>query len=419
MRNEGKRRVVITGMGVVSPNGIGTGAFAEAVLAGQSGVRRISRFDASAIEVQIAGEVADFDELAWVEKKERKHVSRVLPLALCAATEAIEGAGLSSLPIEERRRFGVIIGTGGGSQEFTEEQYRLYFHGQLSKMSLFCIPSGVMGSISSELNVRFNLRGPSHVITTGCTSSTDAIAYAMRQIESGRLDMALTGGADAPISLGTVRGFILMRILTQSWNDAPQKGSRPFSANRDGFVLAEGAWMFVLEDYEHAKARGTKILAEVCGYGSTCEAYHRVRLMECGEEPARAIQLAIRQAGIGAENVDYVNLHGTSTQLNDRIETRALKLALGEERARQVPMSALKSQIGHPQGACGAAGVAATIVAMQRSQLPPTINLQNPDQECDLDYVPSAGRKKRIEHAVCNCIAFGSKNSALLLRTVA
>jgi 3-oxoacyl-[acyl-carrier-protein] synthase II len=418
MENGHERRPVITGMGVVSPNGVGTPAFSQAVLAGRSGVRRISRFDSSAIEVQIAGEVADFDELAWVEKKERKHVSRILPLALCAATEALESSGLSSLPMEERRRFGVIIGTGGGSQEFTEEQYRLYFHGQVSKMSLFCIPTGVMGSISSELNVRFNLRGPSHVITTGCTSSTDAMAYAMRQIESGRLDMVLTGGADAPISLGNVRGFILMKILTERWNDAPEKGSRPFSADRDGFVLAEGAWMFVLEEYEHAKARGAKILAEVCGYGSTCEAYHRVRLMECGEEPARAIQLAMTQAGVSPDNVNYVNLHGTSTQLNDRIETRALKLALGEARASQVPMSALKSQIGHPQGACGAAGVAATIVAMQRGQLPPTINLENPDKQCDLDYVPTAGRKKMIEHAVCNCIAFGSKNSALVLRNV-
>jgi 3-oxoacyl-[acyl-carrier-protein] synthase II len=210
-----------------------------------------------------------------------------------------------------------------------------------------------------------------------------------------------------------------MKILTESWNDEPEKGSRPFSANRDGFVLAEGAWMFVLEEYEHAKARGAKMLAEVCGYGSTCEAYHRVRLMECGEEPARAIQLAMNQAGIGPENVDYVNLHGTSTQLNDRIETRALKLALGEERARAVPMSALKSQIGHPQGACGAAGVAATIVAMQSEQLPPTLNLHDPDKDCDLDYVPESGRKRSIEHAVCNCIAFGSKNSALVLRRAA
>ena len=416
-----KRRCVITGMGVVSPNGTGKQAFAEGTLAGRSGVRRITRFDASAIEVQIAGEVPDFDELAWVEKKERKHVSRILPLAFCAATEALKSAGLESpsLSLEERRRFGVIIGTGGGSQEFTEEQYRLYFQGQVSKMSLFCIPTGVMGSISSELNVRFNLRGPSHVITTGCTSSTDAMAYSMRQIESGRLDAVLTGGADAPISLGTVRGFILMRILTEKWNHAPEKGSRPFSADRDGFVLAEGAWMFVLEEYEHARARGANILAEVCGYGSTCEAYHRVRLMECGEEPARAIGLALKQAGISPANVDYVNLHGTSTQLNDRIETRALKLALGEDRAPQVPMSALKSQIGHPQGACGAAGVAATLVAMQHGQLPPTINLETPSPECDLDYVPAAGRMRTIEHAVCNCIAFGSKNSALVLRNVA
>jgi 3-oxoacyl-[acyl-carrier-protein] synthase II len=413
-------RCVITGMGVVSPNAIGSAAFAEAILEGRSGVKKISRFDPSEIEVQIAGEVSGFDELAWVEKKERKHVSRVLPIALCAASEALESAGInaSSLPMEERRRFGVVIGTGGGSQEFTEEQYRLLFHGQFSKMSLFCVPTGVMGGISSELNVRFGLRGPSHVITSGCTSSTDAMAYAVRQIQSGRADMVLTGGADAPISLGTVKGFILMRILTESWNGIPERGSRPFSADRDGFVLAEGAWIFVLEEYEHAKARGASILAEVAGYGSTCEAFHRVRLMECGEEPARAIGLAMQQAGIGPESVDYVNLHGTSTQLNDRIETRALKLALGEDRAHEVPMSALKSQIGHPQGASGAAGVAATIVAMRASQIPPTLNLEDADKDCDLDYVPQAGRKKSIEHAVCNCIAFGSKNSALVLRKV-
>jgi 3-oxoacyl-[acyl-carrier-protein] synthase II len=399
---------------------MGTAAFAEAILEGRSGVKKISRFDPSEIEVQIAGEVSGFDELAWVEKKERKHVSRVLPIALCAASEALESAGIdaSSLPMEVRRRFGVIIGTGGGSQEFTEEQYRLFFHGQFSKMSLFCVPTGVMGGISSELNVRFGLRGPSHVITSGCTSSTDAMAYAVRQIQFGRADMVLTGGADAPISLGTVKGFILMRILTESWNGIPERGSRPFSADRDGFVLAEGAWIFVLEEYEHAKARGANILAEVAGYGSTCEAFHRVRLMECGEEPARAIGLAMQQAGIGPESVDYVNLHGTSTQLNDRIETRALKLALGEDRAHQVPMSALKSQIGHPQGASGAAGVAATIVAMRASQIPPTLNLEDADKDCDLDYVPQAGRKKPIEHAVCNCIAFGSKNSALVLRKV-
>jgi len=412
-----RKRVAITGMGVVSPNGIGNQAFGEAILAGKSGVRRIATFDASEIPVQIAGEVRDFDELAWVEKRDRKHVSRVLPLAIAAVTEAIKESGIdvASLPMEERRRFGVIIGSGGGSQEFTEEQYRLFFHQQYSKMSLFCVPTGVMGSISSELNVRFGLRGSSHLITTGCTSSTDAFAYSMRQIQSGRLDMVLSGGADAPIALGIMKGFVLMKIMTDSWNQEPERGSRPFSVNRDGFVLAEGAWMFVLEEMEHARARGAKVLAEVAGYGSTCEAFHRVRLQECGEEPARAIGLAIQDAGIAPEQVDYVNLHGTSTQLNDRIETRALKLALGNH-ARKTPMSALKSQIGHPQGACGAAGVAATIVAMQRSQIAPTLNLDSPDPECDLDYVPDIGRKKAIEYAVCNCIAFGSKNSALVLK---
>jgi 3-oxoacyl-[acyl-carrier-protein] synthase II len=407
-------------MGTVSPNGVGNSAFSRAVLEGRSGVRRISHFDPSEIPVQIAGEVANFDEFAWVERRERKHVSRVLPLALAAATEALQGAGIdaASLPLEQKRRFGVILGSGGGSQEFTERQYRLFFHQQYKQMSLFCVPTGVMGTLSSELNVRFGLRGPSHVITTGCTSSTDGFGYALRQIQSGRLDLVLSGGADAPIALGIIKGFILMKILTDSWNHAPQRGSRPFSADRDGFVLAEGAWMFVLEEYEHARARGVKILAEICGYGSTCEAFHRVRLQECGEEPARAIGLAMKEAGIGANDVHYVNLHGTSTQLNDRIETRALKLVLGE-RAPAVPMSALKSQIGHPQGACGAAGVAATIVAMQHGQIPPTLNLDTRDPECDLDYVPDTGRRKGIEHAVCNCIAFGSKNSALVLRNVA
>ncbi|PYX70015.1 MAG: beta-ketoacyl synthase [Acidobacteria bacterium] len=408
------RRVVITGMGAVSPNGVGNQEFGDAI------VHRITHFDPSEIPVQVAGEVRDFDELAWVEKRERKHVSRVLPLALAAASQAFSDAGIdpASLPLERKRRFGVILGSGGGAQEFTEEQYRLFFHQQYRQMSLFCVPTGVMGTLSSDVSIRFGLRGPSHVITTGCTSSTDAMGYSLRQIQSGRLDMVLTGGADAPIALGIVKGFILMKILTDSWNHAPEKASRPFSADRDGFVLAEGAWMFVLEEYEHARRRGATMLAEICGYGSTCEAFHRVRLKECGEEPARAIALAMTEAGIDARDVNYVNLHGTSTKLNDRIETQALKLALGEHAAR-VPMSALKSQIGHPQGACGAAGVAATLVAMRRQQVPPTINLETPDPECALDYVPDVGRNVSIEHAICNCIAFGSKNSALVLRNVA
>src|SRR5678815_4604774 len=210
----------------------------------------------------------------------------------------------------------------------------------------------------------------------------------------------------------------MIRALTQSWNDQPERASRPFSADRDGFVLAEGSWMFVLEDYEHARARGARIYAEIAGYAATCEAYHRVRMSDSPEEPARAITLALEEAGLAPEDIQYVNLHGTSTEMNDRVETRALKLALGEH-ARKIPMSGLKSQIGHAQGACGAAGLAATLIAMRQGEIPPTINLDTPDPECDLDYVPDIGRKASIEHAICNCVGFGSKNSALVLRKIA
>jgi 3-oxoacyl-[acyl-carrier-protein] synthase II len=414
-----KKRVVITGMGVVSPNGIGNEAFCRAILAGTSGVRRITSFDPSSLPVQIAGEVQDFDELAWVDAHERKHVSRAVPLALAAATEALREAGIdpAQLTLGQQREIGVVLGSGGGAQEFSEEQVRLWLTGKVKQVSLFCIPSGTMGTLSSEVSMRFGLRGMSHVITTGCTSSTDAFGYALRQIQFGFLPAMLVGGVDVPIAPGIMKGFTLMKIMTSSWNDEPERASRPFSADRDGFVVAEGAWMFMVEDYDRACARGAHILAEVAGYGSTCEAFHRVRLQECGEEPARAIEMAMEDAGIAAANVDYVNLHGTSTQLNDRIETRALKLALGDK-AQRTPMSSLKSQIGHPQGACGAAGIAATLVAMHHRQIPPTINLDHPDPECDLDYVPQAGRHAEIEHAVCNCIAFGSKNSALVLRKV-
>jgi 3-oxoacyl-[acyl-carrier-protein] synthase II len=404
-------------MGAVSPNGIGNDEFCRAILAGTSGVRRITRFDASDLPVQIAGEVQSFDELAWVDAHERKHLSRAVPLALAACSEALHRSGIETtkLSLSQQRAIGVVLGTGGGAQDFSEENYRLYFNGKAKQASLFSIPSGTMGTMSSEISMRFGLRGMSHVITTGCTSSTDAFGYALRQIQFGFIPSLLVGGVDAPIAPGIMKGFALMRIMTSSWNDEPERASRPFSADRDGFVLAEGAWMFVLEEYEHALARGARILAEVTGYGSTCEAYHRVRLQECGEEPARAIQMAMEDAGIKASDLNYVNLHGTSTQLNDRIETRALKLALGET-AQGTPMSSLKAQIGHPQGASGAAGIAATLVAMTHQQIPPTINLDKRDPECDLDYVPEAGRKASIENAVCNCIAFGSKNSALVLR---
>ena len=413
------KRAVITGMGVVSPNGIGKTAFCQSILEGKSGVKRITRFDTSELSVKIAGEIQDFNELDWMEPRERKHVSRAVPLALAASTEAIKDAGIDfqKLSLDEQREIGVVLGTGGGAQDFTEHQYDLYYKGKIKQVSLFTIPSGTPGTLASEISMRFGLRGMSHVITTGCTSSTDALGHALRQIQLGTQSAMVVGGVDSPLAWGIMKGFTLMKIMTESWNHEPERASRPFSKDRDGFVVAEGAWIFVVEEYERARSRGAHIYAEIGGYGSTCEAFHRVRLQECGEEPARAIQLAMREAGISPQDVHYVNLHGTSTQLNDRIETRALKLVLGDH-AYKVPMSSLKSQIGHPQGACGAAGVAATLIAMKHNQLSPTINVETADPDCDLDYVPGAGRKVEIEHAICNCIAFGSKNSALSLRRV-
>ncbi len=369
-------RVVITGMGVVSPNAIGKEAFCRAVLEGRSGVGRITRFDTSQYPVHIAGEVKDFDELAWVEAKERKHLSRGVPLTLAAATEALADAGLDPrrMSTEELRGLGVMLGTGGGSCDFSEQQYKNFYEGKKKQVSVFTIASGTIGTMASEISMRFGLRGLSQVVTSGCASSTDAMGHALREMKATGIPMMLAGGVDTPLSPLMFQAYCLMRALTSRWNQEPERASRPFSRDRDGFVLAEGCWLFLFEDLEHARARGARIYAEVAGYGSSCEAFHRVRLAENGEEPARAIRLALQDAGISPDQVDYVNLHGTSTELNDRIETRALKLVLGE-RAPQVPMSSLKSEIGHAQGASGAAGLAATLVAMEHGQLPPTINL--------------------------------------------
>jgi 3-oxoacyl-[acyl-carrier-protein] synthase II len=412
-----KRSVVITGIGAVSPNGIGREEFWRNTREGKSGIGPITRFDASGLAVRIAGEVRGFCEQEHIAAKDRPHVSRVVPLAIGAAKEALADAGIDSRRLNrtELREIGVLVGSGGGSQEFTEEQYRLYHSGQWRQCSVYVIPTSTIGTLASEISMRFGFRGFSHVVSTGCTSSTDAIGYALRNIQAGVLDCVLCGGVDAPIAPLILRGFIGMRILSTRWNDEPHRASRPFSRDRDGFVLGEGAWFFVLEEAARARARGARAYAEIAGYGSTCEAYHRVRLEECGEEPARAITLAMDEAGIDAGQVSYVNYHGTSTELNDRIETRAIKLAFGA-RAYGVPGSSLKSLIGHPQGACGAAGIAATVLAMRDGILPPTANVDIPDPECDLDYVTDIGRRSTLEYAVANCIAFGSKNSAVVLK---
>jgi 3-oxoacyl-[acyl-carrier-protein] synthase II len=411
-------RVAVTGIGAVSPNGIGREPFWKASVNGESGVRRITRFDPSGFAVQVAGQVPDeFDEKKYVEVKDRPHVSRSVPLAAASVAEAVADAGLDpfSMSRDELRQIGVIVGSGGGSQDFTEEQYRLFYTGKLKQCSVYTIPTSTIGTLASEVSMRFGFRGLSHIISTGCTSSTDALGYAFRTIRSGNLTTMVAGGVDAPIAPLILRGFQLMRIMSTRWNDEPQRASRPFSKDRDGFVIAEGAWFFVLEEMEQAKARGVHIYGEIAGYGSTCEAFHRVRLEECGEEPARAIGMALKEAAIPASEVQYINYHGTSTELNDRVETRAVKLAFNGH-AQKLAGSSLKSLIGHPQGACGAAGVAVTLLAMRDGVVPPTINLEESDPNCDLDYIPSVGRHLAIENAVANCIAFGSKNSALVLK---
>jgi 3-oxoacyl-[acyl-carrier-protein] synthase II len=411
------RRVVITGLGCVTPLGVGREAFWDGLRRGASGVRRIEGFDVSASPVQIAGQVQGFDWERELKSKDRRHVPRTVPLALAAAREALDDAGLqpSDFDIEERRAFGVLIGTGGGGLAFTEEQYRyLYVPDAPGTASVYTIPSSTHGSLSSELSMAFGLRGLSHVVSTGCTSSTDAIAYAAEHVALGRQDAMLAGGSDAPLAPGILAGFCLMKVCTEDWNGEPERASRPFSRDRSGMVLGEGSWVYVLEEYERARRRGARIYAEVAGYGATCDAYHRVRLEDTGEEPARAMRLALASAGRAPEELDYVNLHGTSTVLNDRIETQALKLALGDA-ARRIPMSGTKSQIGHPQGASGAAGLAATLCAMTTGVVPPTINLDEPAPECDLDYTPNRAREARVRVALCNCIGFGSKNSALVV----
>jgi 3-oxoacyl-[acyl-carrier-protein] synthase II len=410
------RRVAITGIGCLAPNGNGREAFARALAAGASGVGRISLFDPEGLPATIAGEVKGFDPAAHLDPKDVRHVSPAVPLAIAAAAEALADAGIDpdALTLEERRRLGVQLGTGGGPIEFSERMYHLYYTNQVKKASVYAIASGTIGTLSSEISMRFGLRGPSLVVSTGCASSTDALGQAFRSIKFGSEQVVLAGGVDATVVRGIMEGFVMMRVVSTAWEREPHRASRPFAAGRDGFVLGEGAWMFVLEDRERARARGARAYAEIRGYGATCDAHHRVRLDESGEEPARAMELALSEAGLPPEAIGYVAYHGTGTALNDRVETRAARIAFGRA-AERIPGSSIKSMIGHPQGACGAAGLAATVLGMRDDFLPPTINLDAADPECDLDYVPNAARKESIEHALCNCIGFGSKNSALVV----
>jgi 3-oxoacyl-[acyl-carrier-protein] synthase II len=411
-----RRRVVVTGLGAMSPNGTGIQDFWNATRNGRSGIDTITFFDPQFLACRIAAEVKNFKPEEHLAPRELKRVGRAVPLAIAATKEALRVAGVCcrETSLEEKRAWGVVLGSGGGTPDFMEEQYRLYFTDQLRKVSAYNVSSSTMGTISSEVSLYFDFRGSSHMISTGCTSSTDAIGYAFNMIRFGLADRLVTGGVDATITPGVMQGFCIMQAVSTSHNQNPRGGSRPFDRTRDGFVLGEGAWTLVLEERDRALARGAPVFAEVLGYGSTCDAYHRVRLDPRGEEPSRAMAIAIQDAGIGKDEIGYLALHGTSTVLNDKTESLAVKLCFGKQ-AYRIPMSSLKSMIGHPQGASGAAGVVSAILGMNDGFLPPTINYEEPDPECDLNYIPNCGMAKAVDYALCNCIGFGSKNSALVI----
>lgn len=411
-----QRRVVVTGMGAVSPNGVGREEFWRACAEGVSGTGPITLFDPSDIPCKVAGEVSGFDVSANLPDKTRRYGMRVVAMALQASREALHQAGIEPEHMDAgaRQKTGVLIGTGAAGIAFGEEQYEVFYRDGYRRVSPYGIVATFVGMLSSELSMEFNLRGMSHVVSTGCTSASDAIGYALLALRAGWVDRVLTGGAEACIVPGIMAGFCRMGTMTTR-NGDPRQASRPFNADRDGFVMAEGAWILILETLDSARGRGAPVLAEITGYGTTCDAFHRVQPEPTGEEAARAIEVALADAAKTPAEVDYVNLHGTATELNDRIESRAIRLAFGRH-AERLPTSALKSMIGHPQGACGAAGLVETVEALRSGWLPPTINYSEPDPACDLDYVTNTGRSADLRTAVVNCIAFGSKNSAIVLQ---
>jgi 3-oxoacyl-[acyl-carrier-protein] synthase II len=421
MRHSGPPRVVITGIGVVSPFGVGRDRFWDHVRNGCSGTRAISDFDASEMACRVAAPVSNvtIDDVPAIDgddiwdpgyRADPKRYSRAALIAVIAAREAWRDA---SLRIAEPGA-GVVIGSGGGGIDVGERQYYDFFVERGRRVTPYAIPISIVGMMSSEVSISLRLRGISHVLSCGCTSSTDAIGYAAALIRSGEADVLLSGGADACVTPGMMFGFSRMRVVSTAYNERPAQASRPFDSGRDGFVLGEGAWMIVLEREDRARARGATIYASIDGYASTCDAYHRVQMAPDGEEIVRAISLALERSGRSRGDIGYVSYHGTSTILNDAVESRCVRQVFGA-RADQVPGSSVKSMIGHPQGASGAAGLVTAALALRDGFLPPTINQSDPDPSCDLDFVPNRGRPAQFEAALCNCLGFGSKNSALVI----
>ncbi len=411
------RRVVITGLGAVSPNGIGLKNFWENTCKGISGINRITSFDPSSLACQIAGEVTQFDPSIYFSKSDLKKLPRSVPLAVASTQEALAHAGidLTDFSEEDFEGLGVLVGSGGSGFDYSEKQFEIYFSKQKNKISPYAISNSLVGMLSSEISMYFGLQGRSHVISNGCTSSTDALGYAFNTIRFGQEDWFVSGGVESCVTPAMMQGFERMKVNPMNFNDSPIRGSRPFNRDREGFVLAEGSWMVVLEELEHAKARGAEIIAEIVGYGTTCDAFHRVAMMPDGKQSSRAMSLALRDGRVNKEEVDYINFHGTSTLINDKVETLAVKQTFNNQ-AMNIPSSSTKSMVGHPQGASGSLGVTVSALSLKNKFMTPTINMENPDPECDMDYVANVGRESKMNIAVSNCISFGSKNSAIVLK---
>lgn len=410
-----KRRVVITGLGIISPVGIGVEESWANIVAGKSGISRITKFDPSAFASQMAGEVKNFDATQYLSPKEARRMDTFIQYGLIAGMEAVKDAGIE-VTDENAERIGVSIGAGIGGLQLIEDTDRVYMENGPRKISPFFIPGSIINMISGNLSIMYGFKGPNIAIVTACTTATHCIGDAARMIEYGDADIMVAGGSEAAITPLAVGGFAAARALSTR-NDDPATASRPWDADRDGFVIGEGAGVLVLEEYEHARKRGARIYGEVAGFGMSADAYHMTSPSENGEGAARCMRNALNNAGINADQVNYVNAHGTSTPAGDVAETQAAKRLFGDHAAK-LAMSSTKSMTGHLLGAAGGVEAVFSALALRDQIAPPTINIFNQDPACDLDYVPNEARDMRIDVAISNSFGFGGTNGTLVFRKI-
>jgi len=408
-----RRRVVVTGIGLVSSLGIGTEANWRSLLAGESGVATITKFDPTEFSTRIAGEVKDFDPLTYIEKKDVKKMDIFIQYAIAASQFAVDDAALT-FPPEEAPRVGVFIASGIGGFTTIEREHLALIKGGPRKISPFFIPSAIINLAAGQVSIRFGAKGPNLATCTACSASAHALGDAFELIKRGAADVMIAGGSEAAITPMGVGGFAALRALSTR-NDDPERASRPFDHDRDGFIVGEGSGMLILEEYERAKARDARIYAEVVGYGMSADAYHITAPSEDGDGPFRVMGSAMESAGVQPSQVDYINAHGTSTPHGDRVETVAIKRCFGDH-AKKVAVSSTKSMTGHLLGAAGGLEAGITALAVYHQVAPPTINLDHPDVECDLDYIPLVKREMKIEYALSNSFGFGGTNAALMFR---